>query len=389
MTIVSSTRLEYSQGSSDKFYEVSVRQVAGGNYHVHVVYGRIGTAGNASNKTNDPLPYAAAVKLANKTLDEKRRKGYVDAGSGQNTTATSSAPRQAAVIGVQLLNPVKDEAQLEALLEDDNVVMQEKADGVRMRVLRSQGNFMGVNRRNIFTDLPQTTVTNLEAAFGHIKGSLDLDGELVGLTYHVFDALRLGDRHGDISKAAFEDRLNLLVDEIAPTPGITLMPAQSGTAAKRAFLEEMRKVNAEGVVLRDRRAAYTEGKPNSGGAALKFKFCESATVLVTAHNTQRSVAIAAMGANGKPVPVGNVTIPPSAPMPPLKSLIEVQYLYFYPSGSLFQPVLKAVRDDLEAADDLSSLKVKRASQEIGAEVLARTMPPSVLAGGATVAPVLF
>ena len=389
MTTVSSTRLEYTQGSSDKFYEVSVQQDGTGAYHVHIVYGRNGTAGNSSRKTNDPTTYTNAMKIASKTLDEKRKKGYVDVGQAQQTTTPAGTERKASVIGSQLSNPV-DETRLEELLDDDDWDMQEKKDGVRMRVLRSGGAYMGVNRRGLIVDLPETTVKGLRQSFEHLVGDIDIDGELIGVNYYVFDALRLGERlGGSLEDAPFHKRFACLEAEMREGAGIHLVPVHRGSAAKRAFLEEMRKVNAEGVILRESSAQYAAGKPNSGGSVLKFKFCESATLVVTAHNNQRSVAVAAMGTNNKPIPVGNVTIPPSEPVPDVGALVEVRYLYRYEAGSLFQPVYKGQRVDIDAADSIGSLKLKRAPEAVGAEHAPIPMRPVVLAGGASVSPVLF
>lgn len=58
------------------------------------------------------------------------------------------------------------------------------------------------------------------------------------------------------------------------------------------------------------------------------------------------------------VNVGKVTVPPNQPVPQPNSLVEVQYLYKYEGGSLFQPVLLRIRDD-QNREDCTLAQVKR------------------------------
>ncbi len=65
------TYLEFSEGSSHKFYEVAVE-----GCELRVRFGRVGEAGQGQTKTF-PTPERARAE-ADKKLREKRRKGYVD-----------------------------------------------------------------------------------------------------------------------------------------------------------------------------------------------------------------------------------------------------------------------------------------------------------------------
>ena len=47
------------------------------------------------------------------------------------------------------------------------------------------------------------------------------------------------------------------------------------------------------------------------------------------------------------VPVGNVTIPPNQTVPNVGEIVEVEYLYAYLGGSLYQPVYRGKRRDLD------------------------------------------
>ncbi len=56
---------------------------------------------------------------------------------------------------------------------------------------------------------------------------------------------------------------------------------------------------------------------------------------------------------------GNVTIPVSHEIPSLNALVDVEYLYAYRGGSIYQPVYRGQRTDLElSACTLSQLKFK-------------------------------
>lgn len=104
-----------------------------------------------------------------------------------------------------------------------------------------------------------------------------------------------------------------------------------------------------------------------------MKFIESATCRVAGGNgTKRSVALELKGEDDAWVPVGNVTIPANAEIPAAGDLVEVEYLYAYEGGSLFQPVFRGKRHDLdEDACRVAQLKFKGAG--MAAEPEAETL----------------
>jgi len=64
-------RFEFVEGTSNKFWEVSVS-----NSQVSVTFGRIGTAGQRHNKSfTNP---SAAQQHADKLIQQKLAKGYVE-----------------------------------------------------------------------------------------------------------------------------------------------------------------------------------------------------------------------------------------------------------------------------------------------------------------------
>ena len=91
----------------------------------------------------------------------------------------------------------------------------------------------------------------------------------------------------------------------------------------------------------------------------------TASVLVVAQNGgKRSVLVSVRDAAGTLIEVGNVTIPANQDMPKPDTVVEVEYLYAYPSGSLFQPVYRGERDDIPPQEcTLDQLKLKPQDME--------------------------
>jgi DNA ligase 1 len=64
-------RFEFVEGTSRKFWEIETL-----GSEVHIQFGRIGTAGQAVSKSFPDE--AAAAKHADKTMQEKMAKGYIE-----------------------------------------------------------------------------------------------------------------------------------------------------------------------------------------------------------------------------------------------------------------------------------------------------------------------
>jgi bifunctional non-homologous end joining protein LigD len=125
------------------------------------------------------------------------------------------------------------------------------------------------------------------------------------------------------------------------------------TEDKRRRAAEILASNGEGFVFKRLDAHFEAGRSED---SLKFKFTETATCLVLRQNVQRSVAVGLRDETGTMIDLGNVTIPPSAALPAVGSLVEVQYLYRYDHGKFEQPVFKMPRADMtEEAAALSQV----------------------------------
>lgn len=143
---------------------------------------------------------------------------------------------------------------------------------------------------------------------------------------------------------------------------IFVAPIYHSEKDKKALVERLRKERAEGVVFKDASAEYSPA--TRGPKAVKLKFYATASCIVTKVNEKRSVALGLMDESGDIVGVGNVTVPADQNIPKADEIIEVRYLYAYKGGSLYQPVLLGVRDDMSIEDcAVSQLKYKKGEDE--------------------------
>lgn len=334
-----SISLYFADGSSDKVYHAQL-VAQGDGFMVNFQYGRRGSTLQSGSKTSAPTEYERAKKIYQKLIAEKTGKGYTRGESGAAYQGTSNEVRVSGYVP-QLLNPI-GEQDVQRYINDDGWVAQEKMDGERrIANKKGAGEVDGINRKGLVIALPMPQFVGLCAPSPY--PSFVLDGESIGDTLHVFDALEIGGQ--DLTLLGFEARFRRLESVVSDLAS-----------------ENVR--NGEGIVFKRKDAAYTPGRPASGGDQVKFKFVESASCIVEKTNDgKRSVALSLLDADGKRVPVGNVTIPANALIPEAGQIVEIQYLYAYPGGCLYQPVYLGKRTDIEAcACALAQLKYKPVTQ---------------------------
>ena len=349
--------LHFNDGRSDKMYQVAIREV-GELYEVHFAYGRRGCALTTGKKTLEPVSWNAAVRIFDRLVGEKTKKGYrsVDGPGG----FTVAAPETTGILP-QLLNAA-DEDEVQTLLDDDAFLLQPKLDGKRLLLRKAGCIITGINRRGLACGIPES----LGASALQLPGDWLLDGECLGDQFHAFDLL---EHDGCRRTLGFKDRSMALLQllESAPASELHFVAATYGKRTKRRVFELIKEQGGEGVVFKRMDAPYVSGRPNSGGAQRKFKFVATASVIVTALNDKRSVQLG-LRDNDRVLSAGNVTIPVGAAIPSIGEVVEVQYLYAFPeSGSLYQPVYLGVRDDIEATEcTRDQLKWKPLSQPCAA-----------------------
>jgi len=348
-----SIELFYREGSSDKVYKANITEESNG-FTVNFAYGRRGNALTTGKKTNKPVSLHEAQKIYNKLILEKTAKGYIEDPHGKPFTGTTTEARDTG-IRPQLLNEI-DERLLEKYMTDPEWCAQEKFDG-RRRMICIKPELVATNRKGLAITMSKELESELMAA--SFDGNV-LDGEDMGDHIMIFDTI--------FYQEPYQTRYQHLAAHFSRNNHklLKLVPTAWTLSEKRALYKRLVKNNAEGIVFKNINAFYVPGRPNSGGEQLKFKFVATATVQVIKTNpTKRSVTVAVYDLRGNVVEVGNVTVYPNQQVPNPGSIVEVRYLYYFPGGSLFQPVLLGERDDMTIEDcTLSQLKEKRESIEL-------------------------
>lgn len=345
------TTLYYREGGSDKVYQCAI-EPAGTRFVVNFAFGRRGSTLNTGTKTNVPVDYDAARRIYDKLVKEKTAKGYTP---GPNGTPCHNSPKEDRFTGLlpQLLNPI-DEAEVNRLLTNDNFCMQEKFDGRRILIQKQGSAITGINKKGLVVGLPESVVQAAQC----LPGDFVLDGECIGDNFFVFDMLS---NHTDLRVLPYRQRLVQLYNLIASAQqrAIRLVETAFKHDEKQLLLKDLRTARKEGVVFKLLTAAYTPGRPNSGGPQLKHKFYATLSAVVAKINAQRSVEIRLLGDDGWQA-AGNVTIPANQSVPQLGQVVEIRYLYAHKESSvLYQPVFLGLRSDVEPMECLATqLKFK-------------------------------
>lgn len=351
------TTLRYREGSSDKQYSVTIQPQDGG-YVVNAAWGRTGSTMQTATKSNGPVTREEAQAIADKLLNEKRKKGYTDDGSGAAYSGVEFAGRDTGY-RTQLLEHV-EEGQTERLLADPAWGMQEKYNGERRLIVMIPGEqVFGTNRDGLRVAI-NDDLANVIVGRIPVTGETVIDGEDFGSTFAPYDLLKLNGV--DLRDRPYSERLALLEQLIADAPEFPRPYTYRTEAQKRQMYAQLRDGGFEGVVFKLMSAPYTPGKAGKSSTQFKDKFVESASCRVIDQNgAKRSVGIELMDvATGLWHCVGNCTIPANFAIPERGQIIEVGYLYAMPSpGSLVQPTFKGVRRDIPESDCLlSQLKYK-------------------------------
>lgn len=327
--------LQFKQGKSDKLYKVSLEE-ENDLYLVNFAFGRTGSTLKTGTKTQTPVAYDKAKKIYDKLVKEKSAKGYLPANNAQQTQYVHSNQQKDTGVYCQLLNPIEAD-ELDKLIANDSWWAQEKQDGKRMLIQKTD-QLTAINRRGLSVGAPDAML----AAAKSINREFLIDGEAIGDNLLAFDLLMLDSE--DLKAKPYRERFELLKN-MGFSGAIEVVKTAKTPKEKQALHNKLKQANAEGLVLKNPEAAYTAGRPNSGGTQLKFKFYDTVSVIVSKVNNKRSVAMMVYD-NKQEVNVGNVTIAVNKDIPTVGDVIEVRYLYAYKGGSLYQPTFLEVRTDI-------------------------------------------
>ncbi|MCF6350956.1 MAG: WGR domain-containing protein [Flavobacteriaceae bacterium] len=341
--------LYYRQERSDKVYKVSLEEKEGG-FIVTFAYGRRGSTLKTGTKTQNPVVYDKAKKIYDKLVLSKAQKGYVPSKEEDNTTYTVDTEQRKTGIHCQLLNPIKED-EIAPYIYDNNWWLQEKKDGKRMLIQKTETAIIAINRKGLSVGMPKS----IETSAALTEHTFIIDGEAIGEELYVFDLLYYNGK--DLKTETYQNRYELLLS-INFTNNIKVLKSAKSAIKKQKLFDQLKSENTEGLVFKKIDSLYKAGRPNSKGDQVKFKFYDTASVIVSKVNDKRSVGLSVLD-NEKEIFVGNVTIPSNKKIPKKDTIIEVRYLYAYKAGSLYQPTFISVRTDMDKQDcKIEQLKYK-------------------------------
>jgi len=353
MNQAESIELFFQEGSSDKVYQAELKQ-EGDGWVVNFAYGRRGNTLTTGCKTCDPLPYEKAKKSYDSLVKSKTAKGYKPNGVS-GTINTVADDKEDLGIRPQLLNELTEKEAV-AYINDSEYCMQEKYDGKRrgIEVTPNAGNpvIRGANKKGFEVALTNEVI----GACAKIPFPQILDGEDMGDRIMIFDDIRAGE-------LPYMDRYIIIKAHLKDNPILQVVETAWTTEEKREMYNRLKSERAEGVVFKNMNATYTPGRPASGGDQFKCKFYDEASCMVASvSDVKSSIGLSVLDASGEPVLVGNATVYPNSPKVEVGDIVEIKYLYYNEGGSLYQPVLKEVRDDVDA-DECTLAKLKRKKDE--------------------------
>lgn len=367
--------LRNQKNGSDKVYNCEIVQAANSElYCLNYSHGATGSSLKGGSKTPSPVSYDKALSAFQKLVSSKVKGGYV---SADDSVSGGGVVASAVEIGFlpQLLNAITPADVDSVLFRFVTVALQEKFDGERRMAALVGDKLMFANRRGCEVSLSSDVASDTKKLMIALRSELGfssedtliLDGEHMGKSFVIFDMVRF--RDGGFSQETFKERAqwlgtlsNLANADSSGFIHVSIPLFTSSVREIEHFIGLHRVKKHEGVVIKKASSVYNSGKPASGGDALKLKFWESATVLVSEISQhKRSIRVSVNNdlGGGEALDIGAVSIPVNACIPFVGQLVEVRYLYYFSGGSLFQPTYKGLRTDLglESAC-ISQLKVK-------------------------------
>ena len=347
--IKESVALSYQEGSSDKVYNAELVEQSTG-FVVNFAYGRRGNSLVTGTKTNFTVTYEVAKKTFDKLVKSKTAKGYKEKGATLNTINIVT-DKEDSGIRPQLLNDIS-ETEANFYIENDAYCMQEKFDGRRKMITCDESNYVqGVNKKGVIIAINE----EIKKLCEKIPGPYIIDGEDMGDYIMLFD---------DITEPhlPYLERYQILRELVHPySDTLKFVKTAWSTNTKQIMFDRLKRERAEGVVFKLADAPYTAGRPASGGNQLKCKFYDTASCIVSSvSNVKSSIALHVLDDDGTIVPIGNTTLYPNSPKVHVGNIVEIKYLYYNEGGSLYQPVLLDVRDDVYTDEcKLDKLKKKK------------------------------
>jgi bifunctional non-homologous end joining protein LigD len=353
--------LYFQQGSSDKVYHLQLESVEE-QWSVNAQWGRRGSALQSDTKVSSAA-YEEAKRIYDRIIREKTGKGYRIA----QATANGDTPISVGLPSIkehsdhapELLTPIEEPEALQ-LVQDASWWFQQKFDGRRLAVQKTDGQYSGINKLGQLIPIDSRLTKSLESVQAD---AFLLDGEITDSRFYLWDLLSINGT--DLRIQPYEiryARLGLVfrgVDETLRVCDTAMTPK-----AKRAFAKAMHESRAEGFVCKNRNAAYAGGR---AGQHYKCKFVTTSSFIVgpkpaaRAADGHRSIALYLLEENRQRF-MGTVGVPERYAIPREGQIVEIRYLYCHPGadGKLIQAkYFGKIRNDVAIGDcSASQLKLK-------------------------------
>lgn len=337
--ITQSIRLVFKDNRSHKEYNAYIENVDNDLHTVSFAYGRVGKALTTGQKTPEPVSLEKAQKIYHQLVNSKVKKGYQPDGNSTAMQTPNLQPSHTPEFLPQLSNPVTQQ-QVHDLLSHTRFVGQTKYDGERRIIRFANNEVTGLNRRGLPVPLSKSVHDAVAMVCLTLQlHTLILDTEDMGDSLRVFDLIAIDDK--EHTQTPFEERLailsNLSLQLPSPINGFDIVLGTLVSNRQELTALIAKNKDEEGVILRDAKAPYTAGRPNSLGDSLKIKHWRDLSCVVTSINDKRSMAVSVYEENHL-IPIGNVTIPVSSGIPQIGDVVDLRYLWvLQKGGALIQP----------------------------------------------------
>ena len=237
------------------------------------------------------------------------------------------------------------EAHFLRMLLDSRYGFQEKHNGHRLIICKENGSIRWFNRGGAPSSKPLPH--RLKCAFlAHPQAAFVIDGELVGETFFIFDALIIGDEV--LVNDSYEYReARYHVEFDGYNAQITPVETARTPEAKRLLWDAVIASHGEGIVAKNMTRGYKQGRT---GVHWKLKFWKTADAVVIGRSPddKDSIEIGMYNERGQLHRISGCSLRNKFNPKPGQT-VEIRFLYATKEYHVVQPTLMAVRYDKSAA----------------------------------------
>src|SRR5260370_1539723 len=220
--------------------------------------------------------YEEAKRVYDRILREKTSNGYqigrATAKGNEGIAVGLPATKEHSGHTPELLTPIEEPEAL-LLAQDATWWFQQKFDGRRLAVQKSEGKYSGINKLGQVIPIDSRLAESLDRV--QAQGFL-ADGEITDSRFYIWDLLSVND--SDLRIQTYEVRYVHLTQQFRGVSDVLrVCETAMTTKAKRDFVKKMHSTNAEGFVCKNRNAVYAGGR---AGQHFKCKFVVTASFIV-------------------------------------------------------------------------------------------------------------